>query len=150
MRPTMRLALLLIVLFTAALRSSAQDEPGSTPLNAMVTVRVKDLDETLWTKVNARIAKETNMNVEYSCINTGIIVLRLQHVTATEKADVITIVKRVLHEAGVKGTIEFLDVQVRTGPDNRCHLRPFRKGTTVHSPSCSAMDPALRVCGPVA
>lgn len=104
------------------MRSIAQDEPGGTPLNAMVTVRISDLDEALWPKVNARVAREPNMNVEYSCITTGIIVLRMRGIRAVEKADVIILVNRILREAGVKGTIEFLDVNVEEGDGNKCCL----------------------------
>lgn len=116
----MRHPFLALLLFVAVFRSSAQDAPDLNALNAMVTVRIKGMDESLWTRVNARVAKELNMNVEYSCITTGIIVLRMQNVTATEKSDVMTIVKRVLHEAGVKGKVEFLDVQVQPAPGSRC------------------------------
>lgn len=118
----MKHLLLALLLFPIALRSIAQDDVGGTPLNAMVTVRISDLDEALWPKVNARVAKEPNMNVEYSCITTGIIVLRMRSIRAAEKSDVIILVKRILREAGVKGTIEFLDVHVEEGDGNKCCL----------------------------
>lgn len=86
----------------------------------MVTVRVDGLDDVLWQKVSARVGKEGNMNIEYSCVPTGIIVLRMRNVNATERSDVMTIVKRLLHEAGVKHQIDFLDVHVETGEGNRC------------------------------
>lgn len=118
----MKHLLLALLLFPITMRSIAQDEPGGTPLNAMVTVRISDLDEALWPKVNARVAREPNMNVEYSCITTGIIVLRMRGIRAVEKADVIILVNRILREAGVKGTIEFLDVNVEEGDGNKCCL----------------------------
>src|SRR5690349_20977280 len=112
--------LLFVILCLATLRSAAQHEPGGTTLNAMVTVRVGGLDDALWSKVNARVTKEPNTNVEYSCIATGIIVLRMRNLGVTEKSDVMAIVKRILHEAGVKGQIDFLDVHVEPGDGNRC------------------------------
>ena len=116
----MKHLLLALLCLTATLRSVAQDEPAGQTLNAIVTVQVSGMDEALWTKINARVAKDANANVEYSCTTTGIIVVRLQKLTVTEKADVMAIVKRMLHEAGVKGQIDFLDVHVEPGVGNRC------------------------------
>ncbi|MBK6754179.1 MAG: hypothetical protein IPG69_11455 [Flavobacteriales bacterium] len=118
----MRHLLLALLLLPIAASTSAQDEPGGTPLNAMVTVQISDLDAALWPKVNARIAREQNMNVEYSCLTTGIIVLRMRNIKVAERSDVIILVKRILREAGVKGTIEFLNVHVEEGDGNKCFL----------------------------
>lgn len=101
----------------------AQNDPVTPTLNAIVTVRVSDLSEDIWPRLSARIAREDNMNIEYSCLTTGILVLQMKHVQASEKADVMAIVKRILHEAGVKGHIDFLDVQVRHESMMRCGLR---------------------------
>lgn len=115
------IALLLVAVSAPAL---AQDDPNGIRLNALVTVRISDLDQTVWPKVNARVAKEPNMNVEYVCTTTGILVLRMRSVMATERSDLITVVKRILHEAGVKGDIEFLDIHAEEGEGNKCqHLQ---------------------------
>ena len=116
----MRQLLLALLLLPIAVSTRAQDEPGGTPLNAMVTVQISDLDAALWPKVNARIAREQNMNVEYSCLTTGMIVLRMRNIKVAERSDVIILVKRILREAGVKGTIEFLNVHVEEGDGNKC------------------------------
>ncbi|MBP7408769.1 MAG: hypothetical protein KA941_08430 [Flavobacteriales bacterium] len=118
----MRHLLVALLLLPIAASTSAQDEPGGTPLNAMVTVQISDLDAALWPKINARIAQEQNMNVEYSCLTTGIIVLRMRNIKVAERSDVIILVKRILREAGVKGTIEFLNVHVEEGDGNKCFL----------------------------
>ena len=106
-------------------------------LNALVTVQVSDL-EALWPKVSARITKEPGMNVEYSCMTTGILVLRMQGLTVAEKSDVMAIVKRIMREAGVKGAIEFLDVHVEPGDGNRCMV-PGMLPTAAVSASCYAL-----------
>ncbi len=116
----MKHLLLALLCLTATVRTVAQDEPAGQTLNALVTVQVSGMDEALWTKISARVAKDPNANVEYSCTTTGVIVLRLQKLTVTEKADVMAIVKRMLHEAGVKGQVDFLDVHVEPGVGNRC------------------------------
>lgn len=94
---------------------------------AMVTVRVHGLDEASWPRVSAGISKEQQVNLEYSCLSTGVLVLRVRSLNFSERADVMSMVKRMLQEAGVKGRVEFLDVQVIEDIGNRCHHLPQRQ-----------------------
>lgn len=136
--------MILTCLFVRALLSAAQTDPGTMTVNAIVTLRVGSLSGSVWTKVAARISKEDQVDVEYSCIATGIIVMRLQHVAASEKADIMAVVKRLLHEGGVKGNIEFLDVHVFPEGADRCSIegghqvwsiRPYTMGRSHHRSS---------------
>lgn len=114
--------ILLLLLFACAFapKISAQgDVPGAT-VDAIVTVRIDALDHDGWVRISARVARETNMNIEYSCVRTGVLVLRIQPVQVSEKADVMSLVRRILHEAEVKGTIDFLDVHVDEQGWNKC------------------------------
>ena len=70
--------------------------------------------------ISARVARETNMNIEYSCVRTGVLVLHIQPVQVSEKADVMALVRRVLQEAAVKGKIDFLDIHVDEEGWNKC------------------------------
>ncbi|MBS1583196.1 MAG: hypothetical protein JST66_13440 [Bacteroidetes bacterium] len=115
--------MILMCLSVQALLSAAQTDPGTVTVNAIVTVRVGSLSEAVWAAVAARISAEDKVDVEYSCTATGIIVMRLQHVAASEKADVMAVVKRLLHEGGVKGNIEFLDVHVFLEGADRCSIQ---------------------------
>lgn len=115
--------MILICLSVRALLSAAQTDPGAVTVNAIVTVRVGSLSEAVWAQAAARISAEDKVDVEYSCTATGIIVMRLQHVAVSEKADVMAIVKRLLHEGGVKGNIEFLDVHVFPEGADRCSIQ---------------------------
>ncbi len=115
---------ILIALFLPLLLSfspvSAQDGSQTAALEAFVTVRIDGLDANAWASVEKRIAKEPATNVEYVCLHAGVVVLRMRDLRVTEKADIMALVKRLLHEGGVKGNIDFLDVHVeRQGPD-RC------------------------------
>jgi hypothetical protein len=116
----MRTLLLALLCHFAVMPSVARDIPADQTLNAIVTIQLDGLDDALWTKVNARIAKEPHTNVEYACLTTGIIVLRMQQLTVSEKADVMALVRRLLSDSGVKSRVEFLDVHVEPGSGNRC------------------------------
>lgn len=111
---------MLTALLLATAPVMAQENVPAAALEAFVTIRVDRLDAATWSAAEKRIAKETATNVEYVCLHAGVLVLRMRDLRVTEKADIQALVKRLLHEGGVKGSIDFLDVHVeRQGPD-RC------------------------------
>lgn len=114
--------LALLILITAASQLIAQEEPRGPSINAIVTIRVNGMNEAQWREVSARVGREAHVNIEYSCTASGVMVLRLRQIAATERSDVMTLVKGLLHEAGVKGHIDFLDVHVEPGDGNRCSV----------------------------
>ena len=114
------LSTLLLPFLLSVQPASAQEVAPAAALEAFVTVRIGGLDANTWATTEKRIAKETATNVEYVCLHAGVLVLRMRDLRVTEKADIMALVKRLLHEGGVKGGIDFLDVHVeRQGPD-RC------------------------------
>lgn len=115
-----KLLAFLVPVLIAIQPVAAQDDAPAAALEAFVTLRIDGLDANTWATAEKRIAKETATNVEYVCLHAGVLVLRMRDLRVTEKADVMALVKRLLHEGGVKGSIDFLDVHVeRQGPD-RC------------------------------
>ncbi len=114
------LSALLLPFLLSVQPALAQEDAPASALEAFVTVRIDGLDASTWATAEKRIAKETATNVEYVCLHAGVLVLRMRDLRVTEKADIMALVKRLLHEGGVKGNIDFLDVHVeRQGPD-RC------------------------------
>ena len=114
------LSTLLLPVLLLVQPASAQEGAPAAALEAFVTVRIERLDANAWSSAEKRISKEPSTNVEYVCLHAGVLVLRMRDLRVTEKADIQALVKRLLHEGGVKGSIEFLDVHVeRQGPD-RC------------------------------
>ncbi len=98
----------------------AQQDVPETTVDAIVTLRIDGLDHDGLVAISARVARETNMNIEYSCVRTGVLVLHIQPVQVSEKADVMALVRRVLQEAAVKGKIDFLDIHVDEEGWNKC------------------------------
>jgi hypothetical protein len=114
------LCLLLLPVLFAFNRTTAQSDVPPAALEAFVTVRIDKLDAPTWSALEKRIAREEATNVEYVCLHAGVLVLRMRDLRVTDKADITALVKRLLHEGGVKTAIDLLDVHVeRQGPD-RC------------------------------
>lgn len=116
MRTWLSIVAFLCLLIPGAI---AQEDPVST-MDALATVRLDGLDEAQWTRINSQVLKEGNMHVEYYCLRTGVLVLRIQPVQVHEKADVMAIVKRMLRDAGWKGPVEFLDIHVQQHGGSKC------------------------------
>ncbi|MBK8341590.1 MAG: hypothetical protein IPK99_17155 [Flavobacteriales bacterium] len=115
---TLFLFILCIGLFSPA--SFAQGDLPSGGADGLVTVRVDGLDDAGLGRISARIAKEQQVNLEYTCLRSGIVVLHFQALQVSERADVITVVKRLFQQAGITGAIEFLDIHVERSALNKC------------------------------
>ncbi len=115
---TLFLFILLMGLFGPA--TFAQGDVPSNGADGLVTVRVDDLDDAGLGRISARIAKEQQVSLEYTCLRSGIVVLHFQALQVSERADVITVVKRLFQQAGITGVIDFLDIHVERSALNKC------------------------------
>lgn len=98
----------------------AQDDMPGTITDALVTIHIDGFDEAGWAGISSRVGREADVNIEYGCIRSGIVVLHFSALRTSDKADVIAVVKSLLHEAGIKGAVEFLDVHVEEKAGNKC------------------------------
>lgn len=102
---------LLAMLFTFPFASAfAQNDAPTVLTEAFVTVRIDGLDHADMARLVNGIGKEQNARIEYSCVRSGVVVLFLNALPASERADVIAVVKRLIQKAGLKGNVDFLDV----------------------------------------
>jgi hypothetical protein len=104
------LSLLLVTAF--AQRSPAQNDAPDAGTEAIVTLHIDGLDDATWSALTKRVGRESNSNFEYSCLRAGVVVLRMQHLSVTEKGDVITIVRGMLNDSGIRSGVEFLNVHI--------------------------------------
>lgn len=89
----------------------------ATPYDAMAVVHVDGLTDAQLSALAEHIGAERNITIEYACVWAGIVVLHFTDTNASERADVVTIVLRHLHEAGIEKGVEVQYVHVRaTGP----------------------------------
>lgn len=122
MIPRMLPRILLIPGVLAGLTSSAtaqSDAPGAA-VEAIVTLHIDDLTTAQWDDLVAHVAKTGGTTIEYGCLRSGVVVLRMRDLQVVEKADVILVVKRLLQEAGVRGAAQFLDIHMEQQGNNKC------------------------------
>lgn len=114
--------LLLLILFVACIapHTMAQEDSPMAVTEAFVTLRVKNLDDAALARLSSAIGKEANTVLEYSCVRSGVLILHFRALKASEKADVITVVERLLLQARMAGPFDFLDVHVEKTGGNKC------------------------------
>lgn len=113
------IALLAALVFVPRSSNAQSDAPPST-VDAFVTVRIEGLDQGGMERLNTQVATDRAVNIEYHCLRSGVVVLHMAPVQASERADVITLVRRLLGEASITGKTEFLDVHVGSVNANKC------------------------------
>jgi hypothetical protein len=72
----------------------------------------------------ARLAKEVGRNpdtgIEYSCTWSGVLVLHFTEAPVAERADAVTMTRRLLAKAGIEQGIEFLHITVEAQGPGKC------------------------------
>lgn len=119
-RPTaMRTQLFAFLLLLLPLVSNAAP-PVSGGYEAMAVVHIEGMNDAMLASLAKHVGQERTMTLEYSCVWSGVVVLRFADTSAAEKADVVTLVLRHLHEAGITKGVEVQYVQVRATSGGKC------------------------------
>ena len=114
---TVILTALLIMLVQPA-NSVTPPDPAS--YDAMVVMHIADLDDAAMIALSKSIGAEKDVTLEYSCVWSGVIVLKFSNASVAERADVITLARRQLADAGVTQQVEFLHVHAEERGPGKC------------------------------
>ena len=114
------LLLTFLLLTILSNHATAQEEVPGAQVEALVTLRVEGTTDQMRSAVRTQVGKEPGTTLEYTCVRSGVVILYLRSLSVTEKADVLAVVKRILREAGIRATIDFLDVHVELAAGNKC------------------------------
>ena len=85
-----------------------------------VVLHIDGLDEAMLTRLGRQVAKERTVTIEYSCLASGVVVLRFAESPVNERADVVTMVRRQLTAAGIEHGVEFLHVHAEARGPGKC------------------------------
>ncbi len=116
----------LFLAFVTALVLPFQSTAAPTLYQATVTsevsvvLHIKDLDDAALARLARQIGRDKNANIEYSCVASGVVVLRFVEAPVNERADVITMVRRQLTAAGIEQGVEFLHVHMEAKGPGKC------------------------------
>jgi len=108
--------LFLLALFSPTpLAARAPDAAGG--YDVLVVAHVDGLTDEAMARLSKAVLKERGVSIEYSCVWSGIVVLKYNDASASEKADLITMARRTLDAAAITGQVEFLHTHAEpTGP----------------------------------
>lgn len=117
MRTLLACCFLLIV---ASFPLPAQALGSELANEVQVVVLIKDLDDAGLARLAKEVVKEGSVTMEYSCVASGVVVLKYSGVSASERADAITMVRRTLVSAGLEKGMEVLNVQIEDSGPGKC------------------------------
>jgi hypothetical protein len=112
------LATFLLVLLVRP--ATAVDPPPVASYDAMVVMHMADLDDDSMAALAKTIGTEKDVILEYSCVWSGVVVLKFSGISVAERADVITLARRQLTMAKVDNAVEFLHVHVEERGPGKC------------------------------
>ncbi len=112
---------LLFISLLAEVRASVPVPQGSsTTFEATVVVHIDELDDAMLARLAKVVGKEKSVSIEYSCVASGIVVLKFAESTVSERADVISLAGRQLGAAGIEHGVEYLHVHAEPRGPGRC------------------------------
>lgn len=112
--------LLCVTLFADVYAKGPMVQVTPTTFEAMVVVHIDGLDDTMMARLARVVGKESSVTIEYSCVASGIVVLKFSEATVSEKADVIALARRQLNAAAIERGVEFLHVHAEPRGPGRC------------------------------
>ncbi|MEM6841059.1 MAG: hypothetical protein AAF632_02430 [Bacteroidota bacterium] len=111
-----RLLLLLILLLLAAL-ASAQNI--SYDNSSLVIVKAPELSGEQYSQLSTALASDHRYSLEYTCLQSGVIVLRYYH-NFTEKGDIGRAIKTELRRRGKLTKLEVIYVDISQESSAQC------------------------------
>ena len=113
-----------ILIWTTALltplRGSTHVTLPTGSFDAMVVLHIDGLDDAKLAKLTHAIGADREVGLEYSCVLSGVVVLRFMNASVGERADIITLAKRQLSTAGIEQGVEVLHVHVQERGPGKC------------------------------
>ena len=115
---------LLFVLFTLLSPFHRVDAAVPTldapTYDALVVLEVEGLDDAMLARLSAQVGKQRDQTLEYACTWSGVVVLKMNEINVTDRADVITMARRLLLGAGIEQGVEVLHVHMAPAGTGKC------------------------------
>ncbi|MBX2980357.1 MAG: hypothetical protein KF905_13760 [Flavobacteriales bacterium] len=117
MRIVLLLSLFALLLQPSGTRAS---HPAAAASDAMVVLSITGLDDAAVARLAKEVGRSTSATLEYSCTWSGVVVLKLANINVSERADVMTMVRRLLTSAGIERGVEFVHVHIEARGVGKC------------------------------
>jgi len=117
---SMRAATLLL-LFTLLSAVPVHATP-SVPVASTVQVvlHIDGFSDDVFARLAKEVGRERTTAIEYSCTWSGVVVLQFTEAPVTERADAVTMTRRLLARVGIEQGIEFLHITMEAQGPGKC------------------------------
>lgn len=112
------LVLVFLSMLPASFAHSVQPVQGGSDVH--VVLLLEGLDDGMLSRLATEVGRERSAGLEYSCTWSGVVVLKFTDAPVTERADAITMTRRLLGKAGIERGVEFLHIKVEPKGPGKC------------------------------
>lgn len=115
--------LLLLVLFVQALHlplRAAGPSGGPVASTVQVVLHLQGFDDAALGRLASEVGRERTIGIEYSCTWSGVLVLHYTEAPVSERADVVTMTRRLLAKVGIEQGVEFLHITIEPQGPGKC------------------------------
>lgn len=117
--PMRSILLSLAILFTL-LPAVAQAPGAQQTFDALVVVNISGFDDARHEALVREVARNRQATLEYTCVWSGIAVLKFSEVAVSERADIIQLARRILNGAGIERGVEYIHVHAEPRGGGKC------------------------------
>lgn len=107
---------ILVMLFGVI---SANAHVKNDNYSSLIIVKIKGLSGDSYNKIAAGINNESSLTLEYSCLESDVIVIKYKH-TLNEKGDVQHYINNMLKKWSELKSIEFIHIDMTLGGSSKC------------------------------
>lgn len=114
--------LLLLFILLATVRVQAAPPTPSAPAVATVQVvlHIDGFSDDVLARLAKEVGRERTTAIEYSCTWSGVVVLQFTEAPVSERADAVTMTRRLLTRVGIEQGVEFLHITVEAQGPGKC------------------------------
>lgn len=109
----------LAILLTLSLYATPTSTAAQT-FDALVVLNIAGFDDAQHEALVREVARNRQATLEYTCVWSGIAVLKFSDVSVSERADVIQLARRILNSAGIERGVDYLHVHAEPRGGGKC------------------------------
>ena len=112
---------IILLIFVSAVFLSAANPNQDAKYDSIVVVKIHDITGDQYLAISEAVAKETDATLEYTCLWSGMVVIKINNTSFSSKGDVYAYVSRMINRGTEVKKLELIHVHTETsGKVTKC------------------------------
>ncbi|MCW5898292.1 MAG: hypothetical protein KIT10_03395 [Flavobacteriales bacterium] len=110
----------LIVFLLGLALPLATPPTAAATYDAMAVAVIDGLDDAQLANLAKQVGPRRGVTLEYSCAWSGLVVVKFADISTGERADVVTMARRLFDEAGITAKVDFVHIHIEPKGTGKC------------------------------